>query len=96
MLGCDTTSKLYGTGKGTALKQYVKDKTFRESASVFGKGSDEVSKEELVQAGERAILSLYKHVDREKSLDEARAQIFTDNVAKGPSTHLRCSEVPYL
>lgn len=35
ILGCDTTSKVYGHGKGVALKCYEKSEKFRLAASAF-------------------------------------------------------------
>ena len=35
VLGCDTTSHLYGIGKGTSLKKFKSSRHFREQAKVF-------------------------------------------------------------
>ena len=35
VLGCDTTSHLYGIGKGTSLKKFKLSRHFREQAKVF-------------------------------------------------------------
>ena len=44
--GCDTTSRLYGIGKGLSLKKLVSDTYFREHVKVFD--SLPASKEEIV------------------------------------------------
>ena len=36
MLGCDTTSRLYGIGKGRSVQLLLIDKSFRDSAAIFG------------------------------------------------------------
>ena len=48
--GCDTTSRIYGIGKGLPLKKFVSDTHFREHVKVFD--SLPASKEEIVKAGE--------------------------------------------
>ncbi|KAL5020678.1 hypothetical protein ScPMuIL_002243, partial [Solemya velum] len=54
VLGCDTTSRVFGLGKGLALKN-VKDKQlFREQASVFNQ-TDQVEKRQIELAGEKAL-----------------------------------------
>ena len=55
-LGCDVTSRPFGLGKGLAVKEIKKAK-FREQAEVFN--SVEAAKDELVVAGEKALVSLY-------------------------------------
>ena len=55
--GCDTTSPLYGIGKGLILKNFVSDTHFREHVKVFD--SLPASKEEIVKAGEQVIVCLY-------------------------------------
>ena len=37
ILGCDTTSQLYGIGKGNSLKKFKSSEYFREQAKVFDK-----------------------------------------------------------
>ena len=55
-LGCNVTSRPFGSGKGLAVKEIKKVK-FRERAEVFN--SAESAKDELVVAGEKALVSLY-------------------------------------
>ena len=35
ILGCDTTSRLYGIGKGVSLKKFITTDDFRDQALVF-------------------------------------------------------------
>ena len=54
--GCDTTSRIYGIGKGMALKKALKDGEFRKNANVFLKDSTNA---EIEEAGEKVIQLLY-------------------------------------
>jgi hypothetical protein len=60
-LGCDTTSRLYGVGKGVALKQLLtKNSMFLTAADVFL--NRESATCEIVKAGEQAIVGVYMEV----------------------------------
>ena len=72
-LGCDTTSKLFGIGKGTGLKLIKDNKVFCQAADIFQ--SSESSKAEIKKAGEKAILIVYRGKDTD-SLDTLRHQHF--------------------
>ena len=50
ILGCDTTSSLYGIGKGLSLKAFMRKEQFKHQAITF---SNELSSKEQI-AGERA------------------------------------------
>ncbi|CAH3180104.1 unnamed protein product, partial [Porites lobata] len=54
--GSDTTSRLYGVGKGAALRKLRSDSAFKEAFYVFTRQS---SLEEIVAAGEKALCCLY-------------------------------------
>lgn len=58
ILGCDTTSRPFGIGKKTALMKIQKDILFLENAQVFAR--TDCSKEDIIKAGEAALVSLYK------------------------------------
>ena len=45
LLGCDTTSSIYGIGKGVALHKIKTDALFREQADVFATKEEVVGKE---------------------------------------------------
>lgn len=57
ILGCDTTSHMYGLGKATALKLARTSPLFREHAQVFT--SPESSRCDITTAGAAAIVALY-------------------------------------
>jgi len=57
ILGCDTTSRIHGIGKGVALTKIRIDALFREQANVFNHPG--TSKDEVIMAGEKALLCLY-------------------------------------
>ena len=54
--GCDTTSRLFGIGKGTPLKKLKSDPNFKKQAEIF---LTNVSMDSIISAGEEAIVSLY-------------------------------------
>ena len=55
--GCDTTSRLYGVGKATALKKLDNVLHFKEQANVFSCHS---TVSDVVNAGEKALVSLFR------------------------------------
>jgi len=57
ILGCDTTSRLYGIGKGTSLSKFKASNMFREQAQMFN--SDSVSTNDVIDAGEKALVLIY-------------------------------------
>lgn len=75
--GCDTTSRPYGIGKAGALKKYVNSQHFREQAKVFDLPS---SLDDVVAAGEEALVSLYGGKPGEK-LDTLRHQRYCEKLA---------------
>ena len=56
ILGCDTTSRLHGLGKGNALKKFREQRRFVELARVFD--SQLSLKEDVIAAGEEALIIL--------------------------------------
>jgi hypothetical protein len=77
ILGCDTTSRIFGIGKGVALKQIRTSEHFRAQAQIFTQSNS--SKEEIMAAGERAIVSLFSGL-RGEGLDALRLQRFYQKV----------------
>ncbi|KXJ04925.1 hypothetical protein AC249_AIPGENE19089, partial [Exaiptasia diaphana] len=53
-LGCDTTSRIFGIGKGVTLKKFEESTSFRKQAKVFTNSNSSV--EDVVKAGENALL----------------------------------------
>ena len=54
--GCDTTSRLFGIVKAIPLRKLMNDQAFRDVAELF---TTVAPKDQIIQAGENAILSLY-------------------------------------
>ena len=80
--GSDTTSRLYGVGKGAALRKLRSDSAFKEVAYVFIRQS---SLEEIVGAGEKALCCLYGGRPNE-SLDVLLYRRFCEKVATSNTT----------
>ena len=57
LCGCDTTSRLYGIGKGAALRKVREDNAFLKCIVAFCCQSG--SKEAISSAGEKALVYLY-------------------------------------
>lgn len=90
ILGCDSTSHLFGIGKGQALKAATESNKFREVALVFSNAS--ATKEEIIEAGETAILHLYGG-SGDIRLRQFRQQVFARKVATS-STFVHPQELP--
>ena len=57
LLGCDTTSWLFGIGKAAVLKKFRTNKALQETAKVFDSVS--ASAEEIQLAGEKTLAIMY-------------------------------------
>ena len=88
--GCDTTSRLYGIGKGTPLKKYASSKVFQDSSKVFNRA--DVSVEQIAEAGERALVVIYggKITD---NLNSLRYKKFCEKTAS-KSSHILSQSLP--
>ena len=80
-LGCDTTSHLFGLGKGIVIKM-VSDSHFYKCAETFS--TKYVSKEYVIFAGEKALVLLYGGSYAE-GLDSLRCKRFCGKVSKSTS-----------
>ena len=78
--GCDTTSCLFGIGKGIALWKLSSDIDFKKEAEVFS-GDGNVSKDDINSAGEKALSCLCGSHSGE-GLDVLRYRCFSEKVAK--------------
>ena len=78
ILGYDTTSRLYGIGKGISLNKFITEVKFREHAKVFDDIS--ASKEDIIAAGEKALVCLYNGKD-EEGLDGMRYCRYCEKVS---------------
>ena len=81
--GCDTTSRLFGIGKGLALKKVQKELYFKTQIEILSK--DTLNMVEVENAGERALACLYGG-KRNETLDELRLRKFTEKVATSASS----------
>lgn len=66
VFGCNTTPSVFGLGKGLALKKYVKDKNFRECATVFT-NDESISVDDIINYGERAMVILFRWKTRREA-----------------------------
>ena len=80
--GCDTTSHVFGIGKGMALKKMISDNYLKEQAVKF---TGVTSKAEIIQAGEEYLLCLYNGAPYE-GLDYLRFRKFATKVMTNTSS----------
>ncbi|KAK2715669.1 hypothetical protein QYM36_010294 [Artemia franciscana] len=73
LLGCDSTSRIHGVGKGLGLRRLIEDNDFQKSATGFMQKS--TSKEEIKTAGEDALLIIYGS-SKGGNLNKLRREIF--------------------
>ena len=78
LTGCDTTSRLQGIGKGTALKRLSSSSELCKLGQKFMQSSADPT--EIIKAGEKAIMILY-HVKGNNTLDSMRYTKFLDLVS---------------
>ena len=88
ILGCDTTSRLYGLGKGLSLKRFTSSASFRGKVEQFCKKDATVAN--VIDAGEAALVCLYSGKEGH-NLDGLRYATFcykeaTNNVHIRPQT----------
>lgn len=81
--GCDSTSRLFGIGKGTVLMKLQKDRFFLEQAMVFRDTSPD--KDKIIKAGENALVSLYRGKQGD-NLNSLRYKRFCEKTILGTST----------
>lgn len=78
IIGCDTTSRLFGHGKALGLS-LIKDKSFVEAAEIFKR--DGASQKDVIVAGERALMSIYKKGKADENLNELRHRKYVELLA---------------
>ena len=64
ILGCDTTSRLFGIRKGTIVKKLKKNSTLKQAVEVFDSVSS--TPEDIESAGEKALVAIYNGKKEEK------------------------------
>ena len=89
-LGCDTTSSIFGIGKGLSIRAFNKSEQFQQCASVFCDESS--SKEQVCEAGEKALIIMYNGKE-EIALDEVRYNIFCEKLVSA-KTQIRPEAIP--
>ena len=90
ILGCDTTSHLYGVGKGTSLSKFKASSMFREQAKVFH--SNSASTHDVIDAGENALVLVYNGMSTD-TLDSLQHKRFCEKVASKTS-HVKPQSLP--
>ena len=78
VLGCDTTSRLYGLGKAASLKKFTSSTHFQTQSRQFL--AEGTSPDVVESAGEKALVSLYKGKP-DDSLNSLRYKRFCEKVA---------------
>ena len=73
--GCDTTSRLFGVGKGVAFKKLSKTTIVTAALEEFLKPGN--SQENIIASGEQIIANLYGGVPHE-GLDLLRFRLYTN------------------
>lgn len=73
ILGCDTTSSVFGVGKGTALKLITTDTNFQKYAA-------ESTKMEIEEAVQAALMTIYNN-GKYHNIDKLRYKRFCRKVA---------------
>ncbi|XP_048577422.1 uncharacterized protein LOC125559782, partial [Nematostella vectensis] len=90
ILGCDTTSALYGLRKGSSLKMLTSDATFRQQADIFHQA--DAAKNDIAAAGETDLLCLYKGL-KDETLDSLRYARFCQKISTG-NTQVQPESLP--
>ena len=75
--GCDTTSGLFGIGKGSPLKMFKENEHFRKNARKFNK--DNSTSKEIMEAGEILLSHPYKGKGTE-DLNKMRYNMFCEKL----------------
>ena len=77
ILGCDTTSRIFGLGKGMVLKKMAFDNNFTTAIEVLNKLPSAVTKQDIIRAGEEALIDMYTG---KGTLNSLRYQTFCKKV----------------
>ena len=87
--GCDTTSRLYGIGKGAPLKKHMSSQIFRENSKLFN--MSDAALNQIVEAGEKTLVVLYggKKVE---TLNSLKYKNFCDRTAS-KNTHTQSHSI---
>ena len=89
--GCDTTSRLYGIGKGKFVTKYMGDVAFKNAAATFYDSA--ASNDHIMLAGENAVKLVYDADNASTTLNKLRCQKFHLKVATS-STYVQSKSLP--
>ena len=78
LLGCDTTSRLFGIRKGSILKKFKENRSLQQAAIVFDNLN--ASQTQIDHAGEAAFVVIYNG-KKSDTLDGLRYKKYYDKVA---------------
>ena len=88
--GCDTTSRMFGVGKGVAFKKLMNDDFLKDQALTFNQCN--ATKTDVIKAGEEAITCLYSGTPFE-GLDRLRFRKFANKVMTS-TTYVQVHTLP--
>ena len=77
-LGCDTTSGLFGIGKGSIIKKFRENKSLQQAAIVFD--NPNATQAQIDHAGEAAFVVMYNG-RKSDTYDSPRYKKYCDKVA---------------
>ncbi|KAK3754547.1 hypothetical protein QZH41_005582 [Actinostola sp. cb2023] len=89
VLGCDTTSRTHGIGKGSALKKFITSAHFREQVQMF---NGIATKEAIETAGHNALVIFYNGKPGSQ-LNDIRYQRYKEKLATR-TTHIQHNNLP--
>ena len=76
--GCDTTSRLYGIGKGTIFKKFLQSQAIQQAAAIFD--NPHSTPAQVDQAGEKALVAIYSG-KKTDSLNNLRYKKYCEKVS---------------
>ena len=91
MTGCDTTSRLHGIGKGTAVSKMISSQYIKEKTSVFM--ASDPPKEDIIKAGEDILVKLYGGAELE-NLNILRYRRWAQKVMSNTFATLQVQSLP--
>ena len=80
--GCDTTSSMFGIGKGTSFRKLIGNEQLKDISHTFT--SYDTPKEEIELAGEKAMIVLYNG-DLTKDINSHRYKVLISKVTAAQS-----------
>jgi hypothetical protein len=103
LLGCDTTSRIFGVGKGVGVKLFRSSKSFCKAVKVLNKDISVIDQQSIISAGEKALVTVCRGNEGE-TLNTLRVRRFTQKVAESRSVvepaslppNFCFSKVPYI